>query len=350
MSPKKQKLWWVYLDRRVQGPYPLPQIAQIPTVNERTRVCAEGTEEWRTLAELASELETRPPEAAEGRRCPNCSRKARGAAKYCEHCGTLIGEGAGPSPSGPAGPARSLGSRLLTVVTVALVLAAAAFSWQVLERRRKAQEPTGRVRLSVEQIVHAKALRDVRGEDRTPLPGKRFCIVTLTVRNADPRPALFDRAAIRWVSERGGSADVDGLTSFLPNELAAAPRLEPKSSLQGRVVFQVPESADRFQLGYGAIAVAVPPALLDADRKWRDREEVAKRAVRAFRCRGADGKPLSLDPNTVLEARQELGSLYHVDAEDYAFHVDLAASRVLPASDADTLIGENTRRDCFAGK
>lgn len=347
MSPKPPKLWWVYLDRRVQGPYPLQQIAQIPGINERTRVCADGTNEWRTLAQLADETEVAPPPEAPGRRCPNCSRKARTGAKYCEHCGTLIGEGAPAArPAAPAGGS-SVGSRLLTAVTLLGVAAAAAFSWKVLEDRKKAAEPTGRVVLAVEQIVHAKTLRDVRGEERTPLPGKRFCLVTVSVRNPDPSPALFNRASIKWRGADGKTVDLDGLTQFLPNELTPAPRLEPRSSLQGRVVFQVPVSSDRFQLVYGSTAVAVPAALLDADRRWRGREDVAARAVRAFKCKGPEGKPVPLDPNTVIEPRQELGSLYHVDAEDYSFHVDLATTRITPAPDVDTLISENTRRDCF---
>lgn len=347
MSPKPAKLWWVYLDRRVQGPYPLQQIAQIPGISERTRVCADGTNEWKTLAELADESDAAPPTEAPLRRCPNCSRKARAGAKYCEHCGTLVGEGA-PAAHGakPAGPS-SVGGRLLTAATLLGVAAAAAFSWKVLEDRKKAEEPTGRIVLAVEQIVHAKTLRDVRGEERTPLPGKRFCLVTVSVRNPDLAPALFNRAGIKWRGPDGKAVELDGLTQFLPNELIAAPRLEPRSSIQGRVVFQVPESSDRFQLLYGASAVAVPPALLDADRRWRGREDAAARAVRAYKCKGPEGKPVPLDPNTVLEPRQELGPLYHVDAEDYSFHVDLSNSRITPAPDADTLITENTRRDCF---
>lgn len=350
MTPRKiEKLWWVYLDQKVHGPFTLEQIGQMPGIGERTRVCPESSQEWTTLGELASALESQPaPET--GRRCANCSHKVRGGAKYCDRCGTLLGEGGSPGLPGATGKRASRTGRLGTLVTLALVAAAAALSWRVVEKRNRVAPPAGRVAFEAKQLVYAKSIRDVRSEDRSPLPGKRFLVVTLAARNPDPHPAPFDRSQLRWVSPDGKAAELDGLTPFIPSELLAVPVLEPGVGIEGRVVFQVPEGADKFRLLYAGSEIKVSPALLQDERRWRGQEDAAVRAAKAFRCKGADGKPRPWDPNVDMEARQELGPLYHVDAEDYALHVDLASGRVTPAPDGETLVVENTRRDCFASR
>ncbi|MBI4346535.1 MAG: DUF4352 domain-containing protein, partial [Elusimicrobia bacterium] len=266
------------------------------------------------------------------------------------HCGTLLGDGAGPGSAAPQAPRRSLASRLIALAVVAAFGGAFAYGWREMTKREAAQQPTGRVKIEVQQVVHSGSLRDVRGEERTPLAGKRFCLVTLLVRNLDAQPALFDRRRIKWQGPDGRQLDYDSLTPFLPNELLDASRIEPGTSIQGRLVYQVPAGVERFRLLYGPLEIPLPTAVLLAEKKWRDREEEAIRLLKAFRCRAADGGPRPWDPNISMEARQELGSLYHVDAEDYAFHVDLASGRISSAPDAETLVAENTKRDCFASR
>lgn len=345
-----QKLYWVYVDQKVHGPFTIDQITKLPGISERTRICPENSQEWTTVGELAAALEPKPATEA-GRRCPNCSRKARGAAKFCEHCGTILGDGPPGAPlAAPSATRRSLAARLLTLLAIAALGGAFAYGRRELGRRRKAQEPTGRVRIEVQRVVHAKTLRDVRGEERSPLPGKRFCLVTLLVRDPDPVPALFDRKRLRWEGPDKRAVEIDGLTPFLPGELRDAPRLEPQTAIQGRVLFQVPLGVEKFRLFYGGAEIPLPPGILQAEKRWLGREDEAIRLLKAFRCRAGEGRPRPWDPNIDMQSRQELGPLYHVDAEDYSFHVDLDSGRINSATDVETLVAENTRRDCFAQK
>ncbi|MBI4425710.1 MAG: hypothetical protein HY554_18410 [Elusimicrobia bacterium] len=344
-APKAKKRWWVYVDQRVHGPFPLEDVLRIPGVGERTRICPEGSQEWTTLGDLADSIPERRP-AETSARCPNCSRRSRLGARYCDHCGTLVTEEPGGA-AGSSGPGAHRRSPWLQAAAVAAVLAGVAFSLSVLSKRREAAEPTGRVTIEVGQVLHVRSLRDIRGEERTPLPGKRFCLLTLVVRNQDLQPARFSRGELRWVGPGGRAVDLDGLTPFLPNELVAAPQLEPGARLEGRVLFQAPDQEDRFTLAYKGALIEVPRALLEADRRWRDQESAAIRRLEAFRCVSPDG-PRPWDAGVEMKARRESGSVYHVDAEDYSFHVDLAGGRVSPAADVEGLVAENTRKDCFS--
>ena len=353
---KLPKRWWVYLHDKVQGPFTFEEIKGLPNISERTRVCLEHSQEWMTLGQLSESMEKIDPAL-----CSKCGHRSRAGAKFCDHCGGPLAAPAAPPAPLAAGKRRPLvrPAFVLKLLAAAAVVALALFGAQkasiLLAERRKAQEPTGRLALEVRQVVHARSLRDVRGEDRVPLPGKRFCLVTLHVRDADGRPALFDRGLLRWVGPDGRSVPMDGLTTFIADELSAAPRLEPGGSIEGRIVFQVPQAENKFKIMYGRAEVPVPAALLVADRRWRGQEAEAEKLLRAFQCRGPDGKARPWEAGVEIKARQELGPLYHVDAQDeandegvvYGFHVDLETTLILAAPDADTIVNENTRRECF---